>query len=246
MIILNEVKYAEQLIEERKINRKRDINVLTKYFNIMKHMNEEEIINELKEYDSEDFSIYYFLEYVVHNTLSFRFRRPLQILNKDLIFTKGELDYICSFKSQNWQKILFVLFAFSKLYNNSFFFKKAEIIKFAKLPDNCQSYLNKIINKMISDNILDIGIYNKNYILKDEMEARYHIHDDVKKITEQNSKEEIIIKAELLNDDFILYFLEYTGKAKVGYCLECGEIFEQSRNGRIKLCERCKKKEYQK
>lgn len=241
MIILNEEKYAEQLIKKKTINTKRDINILTKYFHLVEHMDEEEIINELKEYDSEDFSIYYFLEYVVHNTLSFRFRRPLQILNKDLIFTKGELDYIYSFKSLNWQKTLFVLFAFSKLYNNSFFFKKSEIIKFAKLPDNCQSYLNKMISKMIQDNILDIGTYNKNYILKDEMEVRYHIHDDVKNITEQNSKEEIIIKAELLNDDFILYFLEYTGKAKVGYCLECGEIFEQSRNGRIKLCRRCKK-----
>ena len=38
MIILNEVKYAEKLIQERKISSKRDINVLTKYLYLIKGM----------------------------------------------------------------------------------------------------------------------------------------------------------------------------------------------------------------
>ena len=240
MIILNEVKYAEKLIQERKISSKRDINVLTKYLYLIKGMDTDQIIEEIKSYDTDNEFFYYPIDEVVHNTVAVRLNRPLEILNKDLIFTKGEIDYIKSFKSLNFKKILFVLFTFSKLYNNSFFFKKSEIIRFAKLPDNCQSYVDRIISKMIKDNILDIGVYNKNYVQKYEKEIRYHISDGVRELTMKDNKEEIIIKSDLLNNDFILYFLDYIGEAKVGYCQNCGCIFEQSRNGRIKLCKTCR------
>ena len=150
MIILNEERYAKELIEKKEINNARDINVLAKYFFLEKEMTECQIVKEITENYLNHFDTEYCenkmlweirTENVVHNTIKRRPRRQVELLKKSLVYTQYELDYISSFKSLNWQKILFVLFAFKKLYNNSFFFKKSEIIKFAKLPENSQSYI---------------------------------------------------------------------------------------------------------
>ena len=262
MIILNEERYAKELIEKKEINNARDINVLAKYFFLEKEMTECQIVKEITENYLNHFDTEYCenemlreirTKNVVHNTIKRRPRRQVELLKKSLVYTQYELDYISSFKSLNWQKILFVLFAFKKLYNNSFFFRKSEIIKFAKLPENSQSYVEKILTEMEDMGILEVGIYECNYKSTYNYcggtEIRYHLSDKVKRETTYNEIDDlgkttgtIVIDADVLNDDFILYYLDYIGKAKVGYCQECGGIFEQSRNGKIKLCRHCKEK----
>ena len=49
MIILNEEKYAKELIEKKEVNNARDINVLAKYFFLEKEMTECQIVKEITE-----------------------------------------------------------------------------------------------------------------------------------------------------------------------------------------------------
>ena len=118
MIILNEEKYAKELIEKKEVNNARDINVLAKYFFLEKEMTENQIVKEITENYLNHFDTEYCenemlweikTERVVHNTIKRRPRRQVELLKKSLVYTQYELDYISSFKSLNWKKILFVL-----------------------------------------------------------------------------------------------------------------------------------------
>ena len=99
MIILNEERYAKELIEKKEINNARDINVLAKYFFLEKEMTECQIVKEITENYLNHFETEYCenkmlwkirTENVVHNTIKRRPRRQVELLKKSLVYTQYE------------------------------------------------------------------------------------------------------------------------------------------------------------
>ena len=231
MIILNEVRYAEELLKNgfiysyRKVS---DILILSKYYYYLGLEQEEvkyNIMSFIKKYDAYFNEIYWYK--IVNITIKKAQHYKIKVFNP-IVFTENEMKTICSQSKPILQKLLFIFLFMYKVNNHKGF----------KI-----SY--REINRMLSCRFSYEKISKYIYILiSDKLVLNHDEKNKVVTFCDENSPECLVIKDDR---DILMYYYKYMG-GDVVECEQCGKLIKQTSNVK-KYCGECYKihrNEYQK
>lgn len=120
MVVLNETKEAERIILKGEVGKKptSTLFLLSRYYRQKENLSKQEIVHKLNDFMYENYKNYNpaLWEDIIENVANKSRKYPLREINSIEIF-QSELDIISEIKSIKYEKLLFVMLCFAKLYN---------------------------------------------------------------------------------------------------------------------------------
>lgn len=239
MIVFNEKQYAENLDKQKSIQTNIIKNgiILAKLY-ISKGYTDKEIFDLL--WSKYDVIKNYDIKYKKIDLFIKCAKEGSELENKTIKFSNNELDFIHKIGNITYEKIFFVLFCISKIYNNRYFyFTDREIFRCADVSWNGNNSKD-IFQYLILNNYIEYKIkkIEKNY---GDEKIFYKIKDEISGLFNENN-----VAFEISNfDNIIFYYLDYIKSGDFMICNNCGKIIKRTSNNQL-YCKQCSQKKYRK
>ena len=239
MIILNEKKYAEDMLKSNKISKKpaADLYILARYLKQCQCMSKTESYDKLERFFSDNYKDYKPLRW--QNMIESAVKKADKPLIRELDgiwITKVEMDVISTCDDEKKRRILFAMLCYAKIYN-SFSEKNnswvnvpiLDLFKSAKIPVRDSNY-----RMMTIHDLLNMSHDGKPYIAISKKNENTNL-----RITfVDNDSEKVLFIYDLRELGY-----EYINYVKGGYkrCKDCDILFKPKGNRSVR-CSKCQEK----
>ncbi len=235
-VILNEKEYAERIIEKGEVGNKptSTLFLLSKYYRQEKNLGEKKTFEQLNNFMKENYKSYNpaLWEDIIEDISKKGKKYLLQEIDS-INITKNELDTILKVDKPRYQRLLFTMLCYAKLYNtiaetnNGWINTEIkEIYKAARVTVKHRNDKFLILNDLEQMNLISFSNQNEN------LNMRVNFIDE---------ESEVILKIK----DFRELGYEYQNYIGEGYftrCTECNILVrKKSVYSSTKYCEKCAK-----
>ena len=238
-VVLNEVKQAEHIIEKGEVGNKptSTLFLLGKYYRVKENLDKEHTFNKLNEFMENNYKNYNsaLWEDIIEDISKKANKYKLREIDS-IGITQQELDEISEIGNLKYQKLLFTMLCYAKLYN--------------LISENNNGWINADIKEIFKVARVSVKHRNDKFLYLNDLER-------TGLISFSSKNDNLNIKVNFVDmggesvldvDDFreLGYeYLKYIGKGKFARCLECKQIIRKT-NNRILYCKKCYKEINQK
>lgn len=233
-VILNEKEYAEQIIEKGEVGNKptSTLFLLSKYYRQEKKLSERKTAEKLNEFMKQNYKGYNeaLWEDIIED-ISKKGKKYLIQEIKSIDITQKELDEISKLTNMKYEKLLFTMLCYAKLYNT--------------LSETNNGWINTDIKEIYKSARVTVKYRNDKFLYLNDLE-------ETGLISFSNKNDNLNMRINFIDNDSdvvlkITDFRElgyeyqnYIGDGKFIRCSECGRIVRK--NGKSdKYCSNCAK-----
>ena len=233
-VVLNEKKQAEYIIEKGEVGNKptSTLFLLGKYYRQNKKLNKEQTFNKLNEFMGKNYKNYNSAtwEDIIEDISKKANKYPLREIDY-IEITKSEIDTIRNVCNIKYEKLLFTMLCYAKLYN--------------KISDKNNGWVNTDIKELFRVARVTVRYRNDKFLYLNDLETAGLIsfsnkNDNLNlRITFIDDNNEAVLKI----DDFreLGYeYLNYIGDGKFIRC-DCCKRLVRKTNNKCLYCYQCKK-----
>ncbi|MBD5534520.1 MAG: hypothetical protein HDQ99_02450 [Lachnospiraceae bacterium] len=233
-VVLNEVKQAEYIIEKGEVGNKptSTLFLLGKYFRQKENLNKEQTFNKLDKFMQKNYKNYNsaLWEDIIEDISKKANKYSLRELNS-IGITQSELDKITEEDNLRYQKLLFTMLCYAKLYNS--------------ISENNNGWINTDIKEIYRVARVTVKHRNDKFLYLNDLEQ-------MELISFSNKNDNLNIRVNFvdMNGESVLdisdfrelgyEYLNYTGNGKFIKCSECNRIIRKT-NNKCLYCVKCKK-----
>lgn len=234
-VVLNETKQAEYIIKKGEVGTKptSTLFLLGKYYRQKENLDKEQTANKLNEFMVTNYKNYNsaLWEEVIEDISKKANKYPLREIDS-IGITQSELDKIAELHNVKYEKLLFTMLCYAKLYNtiseNNNGWVNTDIQELYRVSRVTVKYRK---DKFLFLNDIEktglISFSNKN----DNLNLKINFFDmDCKSVLDINDFRELGYE-----------YLNYIGEGKFIRCTECNRLIRKTGN-RQKYCNECYKK----
>lgn len=237
-VVLNEKKQAEYIIEKGEVGNKptSTLFLLAKYYRQKENLNKEQTFNKLNEFMEKNYKNYNSAtwEDIIEDISKKANKYSLREIDH-IEITKSEIDTIRNVCNIKYEKLLFTMLCYAKLYN--------------KISDKNNGWVNTDIKELFRVARVSVRYRNDKFLYLNDLEADGLIsfsnkNDNLNlRVTFIDNESEIILRV----DDFreLGYeYLNYIGDGKFIRCDCCKRLVRKKskHDGVTKYCNECKYK----
>lgn len=232
-IVLNEVKQAEYIIKKGEVGKKptSTLFLLGKYYRTKKNFTKEQTVVELNNFMKKNYKNYNpaLWEQTIEDISNKANKYNLREINSIWI-CKSEIDEIRKIHNLKYERLLFSLLCYAKLYNT--------------ISDNNNGWINTDIPELYRVARVTVKYRNDKFLFLNDLEKTGLIsfsnkNDNLNlKVNFCNMDEEAV----LIIDDFRELGYEYLNYIKEGKfirCSECNRLIKKT-NNKLLYCNECK------
>ena len=234
-VVLNEVKQAEYIIEKGEVGNKptSTLFLLGKYFRQKEYLNKEQTFNKLNEFMQQNYKNYNsaLWEDIIEDISKKASKYSLRELNS-ISITQSELDKIFEVDNLRYQKLLFTMLCYAKLYNC--------------ISENNNGWINTDIKEIYRVARVTVKHRNDKFLYLNDLEQ-------MELISFSNKNDNLNIRVNFvdMNGKSVLdlsdfrelgyEYLNYIGKGKFIQCKECKKLIKKNqKTGRpLQYCTLC-------
>ena len=233
-VVLNEKKQAEYIIEKGEVGNKptSTLFLLAKYYRQKENLNKEQTFNKLNEFMEKNYKNYNSAtwEDIIEDISKKANKYPLREIDY-IEITKSEIDMIRNVCDIKYEKLLFTMLCYAKLYN--------------KISDKNNGWVNTDIKELFRVARVSVRYRNDKFLYLNDLETAGLIsfsnkNDNLNlRITFIDDNNEAVLKI----DDFreLGYeYLNYIGDGKFIRC-DCCKRLVRKTNNKCLYCHQCKK-----
>ena len=234
-VVLNEKKQAEYIIEKGEVGNKptSTLFLLAKYYRQKENLNKEQTFNKLNEFMEKNYKNYNSatLEDIIEDISKKANKYPLREIDY-IEITKSEIDMIRNVCDIKYEKLLFTMLCYAKLYN--------------KISDKNNGWVNTDIKELFRVARVSVRYRNDKFLYLNDLETASLIsfsnkNDNLNlRITFVDNNSDTVLKI----DDFreLGYeYLNYIGDGKFIRC-ECCKKLIRKKSNKQKYCTDCYKR----
>ena len=237
-VVLNEKKQAEYIIEKGEVGNKptSTLFLLAKYYRQKENLNKEQTFNKLNEFMEKNYKNYNSAtwEDIIEDISKKANKYPLREIDY-IEITKSEIDTIRNICNIKYEKLLFTMLCYAKLYN--------------KISDKNNGWVNTDIKEIFRVARVSVRYRNDKFLYLNDLETAGLIsfsnkNDNLNlRVTFIDDNSETILRV----DDFreLGYeYLNYIGDGKFIRCDCCKRLVRKKskHDGVTKYCNECKYK----
>ena len=234
-VVLNEKKQAEYIIEKGEVGNKptSTIFLLAKYYRQKENLNKEQTFNKLNEFMEKNYKNYNSTtwEDIIEDISKKANKYPLREIDY-IEITKSEIDTIRNICNIKYEKLLFTMLCYAKLYN--------------KISDKNNGWVNTDIKEIFRVARVSVRYKNDKFLYLNDLETASLIsfsnkNDNLNlRVAFVDNDSETVLKI----DDFreLGYeYLNYIGDGKFIRC-ECCKKLIRKKSNKQKYCTDCYKR----
>ena len=234
-VVLNEKKQAEYIIEKGEVGNKptSTLFLLAKYYRQKENLNKEQTFNKLNEFMEKNYKNYNSAtwEDIIEDISKKANKYPLREIDY-IEITKSEIDTIRNVCNIKYEKLLFTMLCYAKLYN--------------KISDKNNGWVNTDIKELFRVARVSVRYRNDKFLYLNDLETAGLIsfsnkNDNLNlRVTFVDNNSDTVLKI----DDFreLGYeYLNYIGDGKFIRC-ECCKKFIRKKSNKQKYCTDCYKR----
>lgn len=233
-VVLNEIKQAEYIIEKGEVGTKptSTLFLLGKYYRQKENLDKEQIVNKLNEFMVANYKNYNpaLWEDGIEDIAKKANKYPLREIDS-IGITQSELDKIAELHNIKYEKLLFTMLCYAKLYNT--------------ISENNNGWVNTDIQEL----------YRIARVIVKYRKDKFLFLNDIEKtglISFSNKNDNLNLKVNFfdMNSESVLEisdfrelgyeYLNYIGEGKFIRCSECKKLVRKT-GKRDKYCNECKK-----
>lgn len=234
MVVLNETKEAERIISEGEVGNKptSTIFLLSRYYRQKVNLNKQDTICKLNDFMTRNYKNYNpaLWEDVIENIVSKAHKYKLREIDYVEIF-QSELDTISKVNSIKYEKLLFTMLCFAKLYN--------------MLSDTNNGWVNTDIKEIYKTSRVNVKHRNDKFLYLNDLEQ-------LRLISFSNKNDNLNLKINFIEKsgntilkitDFreLGYeYLNFIGEGKFERCKCCDRLFKKTSNN-MNYCNDCQR-----
>ena len=233
-VVLNEKKHAECIIEKGEVGNKptSTLFLLAKYYRQKENLNKEQTFNKLNEFMETNYKNYNSAtwEDIIEDISKKANKYPLREIDY-IEITQSEIDIIRNVCNIKYEKLLFTILCYAKLYN--------------KISDKNNGWVNTDIKELFRVARVTVKYRNDKFLYLNDLETSGLIsfsnkNDNLNlRVTFIDDNSEAVLKV----DDFreLGYeYLNYIGDGKFIRCECCKRLVKKSSKN-MKYCNKCSK-----
>lgn len=239
-VVLNEVKQAEHIIENGEVGNKptSTLFLLGKYFRVKENLDKERTFNKLNEFMKNNYKNYNsaLWEDTIEDISKKANKYPLREIDS-IGITQQELDQISKINNLKYQKLLFTMLCYAKLYN--------------LISENNNGWINADIKEIFRVARVSVKHRNDKFLYLNDLER-------TGLISFSSKNDNLNIKVNFVDignehvldvDDFreLAYeYLNYIENGKFIRCTECNRLVKKKskHDYSTKYCSECAKKRF--
>ena len=234
-VVLNEKKQAEYIIEKGEVGNKptSTLFLLAKYYRQKENLNKEQTFNKLNEFMEKNYKNYNSAtwEDIIEDISKKANKYPLREIDY-IEITKSEIDTIRNICNIKYEKLLFTMLCYAKLYN--------------KISDKNNGWVNTDIKEIFRVARVSVRYRNDKFLYLNDLESSGLIsfsnkNDNLNlRVTFVDNNSDTVLKI----DDFreLGYeYLNYIGDGKFIRC-ECCKKLIRKKSNKQKYCTDCYKR----
>ena len=234
-VVLNEKKQAEYIIEKGEVGNKptSTLFILAKYYRQKENLNKEQTFNKLNEFMEKNYKNYNSTtwEDIIEDISKKANKYPLREIDY-IEITKSEIDTIRNICNIKYEKLLFTMLCYAKLYN--------------KISDKNNGWVNTDIKELFRVARVSVRYRNDKFLYLNDLETAGLIsfsnkNDNLNlRVTFVDNNSDTVLKI----DDFreLGYeYLNYIGDGKFIRC-ECCKKLIRKKSNKQKYCTDCYKR----
>ena len=234
-VVLNEKKQAEYIIEKGEVGNKptSTLFLLAKYYRQKENLNKEQTFNKLNEFMGKNYKNYNSAtwEDIIEDISKKANKYPLREIDY-IEITKSEIDTIRNICNIKYEKLLFTMLCYAKLYN--------------KISDKNNGWVNTDIKEIFRVARVSVRYKNDKFLYLNDLETASLIsfsnkNDNLNlRVAFVDNDSETVLKI----DDFreLGYeYLNYIGDGKFIRC-ECCKKLIRKKSNKQKYCTDCYKR----
>ena len=234
-VVLNEKKQAEYIIEKGEVGNKptSTLFLLAKYYRQKENLNKEQTFNKLNEFMENNYKNYNSAtwEDIIEDISKKANKYPLREIDY-IEITKSEIDTIRNICNIKYEKLLFTMLCYAKLYN--------------KISDKNNGWVNTDIKELFRVARISVRCRNDKFLYLNDLETAGLIsfsnkNDNLNlRVTFVDNNSDTVLKI----DDFreLGYeYLNYIGDGKFIRC-ECCKKLIRKKSNKQKYCTDCYKR----
>ena len=234
-VVLNEKKQAEYIIEKGEVGNKptSTLFLLAKYYRQKENLNKEQTFNKLNEFMENNYKNYNSAtwEDIIEDISKKANKYPLREIDY-IEITKSEIDMIRNVCDIKYEKLLFTMLCYAKLYNN--------------ISDKNNGWVNTDIKELFRVARVSVRYRNDKFLYLNDLETAGLIsfsnkNDNLNlRVTFVDNNSDTVLKI----DDFreLGYeYLNYIGDGKFIRC-ECCKKLIRKKSNKQKYCTDCYKR----
>ena len=234
-VVLNEKKQAEYIIEKGEVGNKptSTLFLLAKYYRQKENLNKEQTFNKLNEFMEKNYKNYNSTtwEDIIEDISKKANKYPLREIDY-IEITKSEIDTIRNICNIKYEKLLFTMLCYAKLYN--------------KISDKNNGWVNTDIKEIFRVARVSVRYKNDKFLYLNDLETASLIsfsnkNDNLNlRVAFVDNDSETVLKI----DDFreLGYeYLNYIGDGKFIRC-ECCKRLIRKKSNKQKYCTDCYKR----
>lgn len=234
-VVLNEKKQAEYIIEKGEVGNKptSTLFLLAKYYRQKENLNKEQIFNKLNEFMEKNYKNYNSAtwEDIIEDISKKANKYPLREIDY-IEITKSEIDTIRNVCNIKYEKLLFTMLCYAKIYN--------------KISDKNNGWVNTDIKELFRVARVSVRYRNDKFLYLNDLET-------ASLISFSNKNDNLNLRVTFINDDSetILRvndfrelgyeYLNYIGDGKFIRC-ECCKRLIRKKSNKQKYCTDCYKR----
>ena len=234
-VVLNEKKQAEYIIEKGEVGNKptSTLFLLAKYYRQKENLNKEQTFNKLNEFMENNYKNYNSAtwEDIIEDISKKANKYPLREIDY-IEITKSEIDTIRNICNIKYEKLLFTMLCYAKLYN--------------KISDKNNGWVNTDIKELFRVARVSVRYRNDKFLYLNDLETAGLIsfsnkNDNLNlRVTFVDNNSDTVLRI----DDFreLGYeYLNYIGDGKFIRC-ECCKKLIRKKSNKQKYCTDCYKR----
>ena len=234
-VVLNEKKQAEYIIEKGEVGNKptSTLFLLAKYYRQKENLNKEQTFNKLNEFMEKNYKNYNSAtwEDIIEDISKKANKYPLREIDY-IEITKSEIDIIRNVCDIKYEKLLFTMLCYAKLYN--------------KISDKNNGWVNTDIKELFRVARVSVRYRNDKFLYLNDLET-------AGLISFSNKNDNLNLRVDFIDDDSetILRvddfrelgyeYLNYIGDGKFIRC-ECCKRLIRKKSNKQKYCTDCYKR----
>lgn len=236
-VVLNEVKQAEHIIEKGEVGNKptSTLFLLGKYYRVKENLDKEHTFNKLNEFMEKNYKNYNsaLWEDIIEDISKKANKYSLREIDS-IGITQQELNEISEIDNLKYQKLLFTMLCYAKLYN--------------LISENNNGWINSDIKEIFRVARVSVKHRNDKFLYLNDLERTGLIS-----FSNKNDNLNIRVNFVDINGEEVFSirdfrelgyeYLDYIGNGKFTRCLECNRIIKKiQKTGRpIQYCKSCAK-----
>lgn len=232
-VVLNETQQAKHIIEKGEVGNKptSTLFLLAKYYRQKENLNKEQTFTKLNKFMEINYKNYNpaTWEDIIEDISKKANKYPLREIDC-IEITKSEIDTIREMNDIKYEKLLFTILCYAKLYN--------------KISDKNNGWVNADIKELFRVARVTVRYRNDKFLYLNDLES-----DGL--ISFSNKNDNLNLRVNFINDDEVVLkiddfrelgyeYLNYIQKGNFTRCQICGKLIEVTGNKK-KYCDECAK-----